>query len=37
MKVCCGVGIGSALYKAGKSAADVKADAEVIVKKVNER
>ena len=36
MKVCCGVGIGSALYKAGKSAADVKADAEVIVKKVNE-
>ena len=34
MKVCCGVGIGSALYKAGKSLADVKQDAEAIVKAV---
>ena len=30
MKVCCGVGIGSALYKAGKSLEDVAADAKVI-------
>ena len=34
MKVCCGVGIGSALYKAGKSLADVRKDAEAIVKAV---
>ena len=34
MKVCCGVGIGSALYKAGKSLEDVRKDAEAIVKAV---
>ena len=34
MKVCIGVGIGSALYKAGKSFADIKRDAEAIVKAV---
>ena len=34
MKVCCGVGIGSALYKAGKSLADIRQDAEAIVKAV---
>ncbi|MBR2509745.1 MAG: 2-dehydro-3-deoxy-6-phosphogalactonate aldolase [Lentisphaeria bacterium] len=34
MKVCCGVGIGSALYKAGKSLSDVRQDAEAIVKAV---
>ena len=34
MKVCCGVGIGSALYKAGKSLEDVRKDAETIVKTV---
>ena len=34
MKVCCGVGIGSALYKAGKSLADIRQDAEEIVKAV---
>ena len=34
MKVCCGVGIGSALYKAGKSLADIRKDAEAIVKAV---
>lgn len=34
MKVCCGVGIGSALYKAGKSLKDVRKDAEAIVKAV---
>ena len=34
MKVCCGVGIGSAIYKAGKTAAEVKADAAEIVKAV---
>ena len=31
MKVCCGVGIGSALYKAGKSVEDVKKDTAAIV------
>ena len=36
MKVCCGVGIGSALYKAGKSLEDVRKDAEAIVKAVKE-
>lgn len=30
MKVCCGVGIGSALYKAGKSPEDIRKDAEAI-------
>jgi 2-dehydro-3-deoxyphosphogalactonate aldolase len=34
MKVCCGVGIGSALYKPGKSADEVKKDAANIVKAV---
>ena len=34
MKVCCGVGIGSALYKAGKSLEDVRKDAEAIVKTI---
>ena len=34
MKVCCGVGIGSALYKAGKSLEDVRKDAEAIVKAI---
>lgn len=34
MKVCCGVGIGSALYKAGKSPDDIRKDAEAIVKAV---
>ena len=34
MKVCCGVGIGSALYKAGKSLEDIRQDAEAIVKAV---
>ena len=34
MKVCCGVGIGSALYKAGKSLEDVRKDAEAIVSAV---
>lgn len=34
MKVCCGVGIGSALYKAGKSLEDVRKDAEAVVKAV---
>jgi 2-dehydro-3-deoxyphosphogalactonate aldolase len=34
MKVCCGVGIGSALYKAGKSITDIRRDAEEIVKAV---
>lgn len=34
MKICCGVGIGSALYKAGKSLEDVRKDAEAIVKAV---
>jgi 2-dehydro-3-deoxyphosphogalactonate aldolase len=34
MKVCCGVGIGSALYKAGKSLAAIRKDAEAIVKAV---
>ena len=32
MKVCAGVGIGSAVYKAGKSLAAIEADAEAIVK-----
>lgn len=32
MDVCCGVGIGSALYKAGKSIEDIRKDAEDIVK-----
>ena len=31
MKLCCGVGIGSALYKPGKSLSDIAADAENIV------
>lgn len=30
MKVCCGVGIGSALYKAGKFPEDIRKDAEAI-------
>ena len=34
MEVCCGVGIGSALYKAGKSLEDVKKDAIAIVSAV---
>lgn len=31
LKLCAGVGIGSALYKAGKSLEDIKADAEKII------
>lgn len=31
MKVCCGVGIGSALYKPGKSMDDIRRDAKAIV------
>ena len=31
MKLCCGVGIGSALYKPGKAIGDIAADAEKIV------
>ena len=31
MKVCCGVGIGSAIYKPGRSAAEVEAAAKKIV------
>lgn len=34
MKVCCGVGIGSALYKAGKSLEAISKDAESIVQAV---
>ena len=34
LKVCCGVGIGSALYKAGKSIEDIRKDALEIVKSV---
>ena len=34
MKVCAGVGIGSALYKSGKTLAQVAADAEAMVKAV---
>lgn len=37
MKVCCGVGIGSALYKAGKSLADVARDAAVMVAAVRQK
>ena len=36
MKVCCGVGVGSALYTAGKSIEDIKRDAEITVKSVKE-
>ena len=31
MKVCCGLGIGSAIYKAGRSAADVEACARQVI------
>ncbi|MBP5321873.1 MAG: 2-dehydro-3-deoxy-6-phosphogalactonate aldolase, partial [Kiritimatiellae bacterium] len=34
MKVCCGVGIGSALYKPGKTPAQIAADAAAIVRAV---
>ena len=34
MKVCCGVGIGSAIYKAGRSAAEVESCAKEIVAKL---
>lgn len=34
MKVCRGVGVGSALYTAGKSVEDIKRDAEITVKSV---
>ena len=34
LKLCAGVGIGSALYKAGKSPEDVKADAEKIIESI---
>ena len=34
MKVCCGVGIGSAIYKPGRSAAEVEAAARAIVQSV---
>ena len=34
MKVCCGAGIGSALYKAGKSPVDLDRDAAELVKVV---
>ena len=36
MKVCCGVGIGSALYKPGKTAEEVKADTIAVVKAVKQ-
>ena len=32
LKVCCGVGIGSALYKAGKSLEAMRADAEAMIR-----
>ena len=34
MKVCCGVGIGSAIYKAGRSAAEVESCAKEIIAKL---
>jgi 2-dehydro-3-deoxyphosphogalactonate aldolase len=36
MKVCCGVGIGSALYKAGKSLEEIKKDAIAICEAVKQ-
>ena len=34
LKVCCGAGIGSALYKAGKSLEDLERDTRELVKVV---